>query len=107
LHLSTIELTDPSLQDVFSYNVEQARNDNHNMIPIVMFHRNISLQEAVDFVGGLCKSSVERFETDRTSLPSWGPQIDRDVAKYIDGLQNWIVGMVASSPRSQPWFTFL
>jgi hypothetical protein len=63
------------------------------MIPIMMFHQNFTLQEAVNFVGDLCKSSIGRFEADRASLPSWGPDIDRDVAIYVDGLQNWIVGM--------------
>jgi len=62
------------------------------MIPIMMFHHNLTLQDAVDFVGNLCKSSIQRFEADRASLPSWGPDIDHDVAKYVEGLQNWIVG---------------
>ena len=62
------------------------------MIPILMHHHKSTLQEAVDFVGNLCKTSIERFETDRASLPSWGPSLDQDVAVYIDGLQNWIVG---------------
>jgi Terpene synthase family 2, C-terminal metal binding len=83
------------IQDIFSYSVERSRYDTHNMIPIMMFHQNFTLQEAVDFVGDLCKSSIERFEADRVSIPSWGPDIDRDVATYVDGLQNWIVGMCA------------
>jgi hypothetical protein len=62
------------------------------MVPIVMFYQSLSLQGAINFVGDLCKSSVERFEANRSSLPSWGPKIDREVAIYVDGLQNWIVG---------------
>jgi hypothetical protein len=37
--------------DIFSYNVEQARGDTHNMICVVMREQGLSLQEAVDFVG--------------------------------------------------------
>lgn len=62
------------------------------MIPVIMQQKGLDLQGAVDCVGDYCKSSIERFESDRNSLPSWGPDIDRDVALYVDGLQNWIVG---------------
>jgi hypothetical protein len=57
-----------------------------------MHHHDFTLQEAVNFVGDLCRTSILRFEADRSSLPSWGPDLDREVATYIDGLQNWIVG---------------
>ncbi|KAF8629977.1 hypothetical protein AX17_005542 [Amanita inopinata Kibby_2008] len=90
--------------DIFSYNVEQSRNDTHNMIPVMMAQKGLNLQEAVDFVGECCRVSIERFETDRQLIPSWGPEIDRDVAKYVDGLQNWIVGSLHWSFDSERYF---
>ncbi|KAI0076176.1 terpenoid synthase [Panus rudis PR-1116 ss-1] len=78
--------------DIFSYNVEQARGDTHNMVVVVMRQRGLDLQGAIDFVGDLCKQSIDRFEADRQKLPSWGPEVDRDVQTYIRGLQDWIVG---------------
>ncbi|KAI0775257.1 terpenoid synthase [Trametes elegans] len=90
--------------DIFSYNVEQARRDNHNMIAVVMHQHNIALQEAVDLVGALCKLSIDRFEEDRQRLPSWGPDIDQDVAVYVQGLQNWIVGSLHWSFDSMRYF---
>lgn len=51
-----------------------------------------TLQEAVDYVGDLCKAQLERFEYERKVLPSWGTEVDRDVALYVLGLQDWIVG---------------
>ncbi|OBZ72574.1 Alpha-muurolene synthase [Grifola frondosa] len=51
--------------DIFSYNVEQARRDTHNMIVVVMQEQGFTLQEAINFVGGLCKASIDRFEADR------------------------------------------
>ena len=80
------------IQDIFSYNVEQSRGDTHNMIIVVMRERGLDLQGAVDFVGELCKQSIDRFEHDRHTVPSWGPEIDHDVRVYIQGLQDWIVG---------------
>jgi hypothetical protein len=80
------------LQDIFSYNVEQSKGDTHNMIPVVMHEQGLPLQGAVDFVGDLCKQCIERFEQDKAELPSWGPEIDRDVQIYIRGLEDWMVG---------------
>lgn len=79
-------------QDIFSYNVEQARGDSHNMITVVMRRDKLNLQEAVDSVGALCNASIDRFEQDRHRLPSWGPAIDCAVATYVQGLQDWMVG---------------
>ena len=67
------------------------------MIPVLMKERGFTLQQAVDFVGEFCKSSIQRFETVRKELPSWGPELDRDVEVYIEGLQNWIVGKLVFS----------
>jgi hypothetical protein len=62
------------------------------MISVVMSQENLDLQPAVDFVGDLCNRCVDRFNAARNSLPSWGPAIDKDIAVYVDGLANWMVG---------------
>ncbi|PPQ77980.1 hypothetical protein CVT25_015447 [Psilocybe cyanescens] len=90
--------------DIFSYNVEQSKGDTHNMIPVVMNQEGIDLQEAVDFVGNMCKQSIDRFNEERRALPSWGPEVDRDVAIYVDGLANWIVGSLHWSFESERYF---
>ncbi len=79
-------------QDLFSYKVEQARGDTHNMVQVVMRRHNLPLQAAIDYVGDLTNSSILRFEQDRQKLPSWGEKIDRDVALYVQGLQDWMAG---------------
>ncbi|KAJ6627882.1 isoprenoid synthase domain-containing protein [Mycena sp. CBHHK59/15] len=90
--------------DIFSYNVEQSKGDTHNMIPVVMNEQGLNLQAAVDFVGEMCKQSIDRFQEDRAQLPSWGPKIDREVAIYVDGLANWIVGSLHWSFESERYF---
>ncbi|KAJ8487526.1 hypothetical protein ONZ45_g9641 [Pleurotus djamor] len=90
--------------DIFSYNVEQSKGDTHNMIPVVMHEEGLDLQSAVDFVGQLCKQSIDRFNEDRANLPSWGPEIDRDVAIYVGGLADWIVGSLHWSFESERYF---
>lgn len=74
------------------------------MIPVVMNEEGLDLQSAVDFVGNMCKQSIDRFVDDRSNLPSWGPKIDRDVAIYVDGLADWIVGSLHWSFESERYF---
>lgn len=74
------------------------------MIPVIMNHHSLDLQSAVDFVGQLCKQSIDRFNNDRANLPSWGPEIDRQVQIYVDGLADWIVGSLHWSFESERYF---
>ncbi|KAG5650494.1 Alpha-muurolene synthase [Sphagnurus paluster] len=78
--------------DIFSYNVEQSRGDTHNMIVILMKHRGLALQSAVDHVGDLCAQTIDSFIENRAMIPSWGSETDEMVHKYVNGLQDWIVG---------------
>ncbi|TBU35420.1 terpenoid synthase [Dichomitus squalens] len=90
--------------DIFSYNVEQARGDTHNMIVILMELRGCDLQTAIDFVGELCKQTVDTFMENQRNVPSFGPRLDRDVALYVQGLQDWIVGSLHWSFMSERYF---
>jgi len=90
--------------DILSYNREQAKGDTHNMIVIIMHHHGMTLQEAVDFVGDLCKKSIDRFIENKTRLPSWGLEIDGQVQVYVQGLVDWIVGSLHWSFDSERYF---
>ncbi|PCH37689.1 terpenoid synthase [Wolfiporia cocos MD-104 SS10] len=90
--------------DIFSYNVEQSRGDTHNMIPILMIHQGLSLQEAVDYVGQLCKETIDGFIENQKRIPSWGPEVDREVVLYVQGLQDWIVGSLHWSFMTERYF---
>ncbi|PPQ86910.1 hypothetical protein CVT25_009796 [Psilocybe cyanescens] len=90
--------------DIFSYNVEQSRGDTHNMIIILMHHHAMSLQEAVDYVGDLCAQTIDTFCRNKERLPSWNPEIDDMVARYVQGLQDWIVGSLHWSFQTRRYF---
>jgi len=74
------------------------------MIVIMMRYHGMTLQEAVDFVGDLCKKSIDRFTEDRARLPSWGPETDAQVQVYVQGLADWIVGSLHWSFDSERYF---
>jgi len=56
-----------------------------------MYDQGLDLQSAIDYSGQMCKSAIQRFEDSRAILPSFGEELDRQVALYIQGLQDWIV----------------
>jgi len=91
--------------DIFSYNVEQSRGDTHNMIVILMHHHGMSLQEAVDYVGEMCRLTIDTFILNKRRVPTFGcPKLDADVAGYVQGLQEWIVGSLHWSFMTKRYF---
>ncbi|KAF7363995.1 Terpene cyclase [Mycena sanguinolenta] len=90
--------------DIFSYNVEQSRGDTQNMIIILMKYHGYTLQSAVDYVGELCRSTIETFQRDRVSVPYWGPEIQEMVERYVQGLESWMVGSLHWSFKTERYF---
>lgn len=74
------------------------------MIVVMMRQEGLDLQSAINFVGDLCKQSIDRFVDQKNNLPSWGPEIDRQVEKYVGGMADWIVGSLHWSFDSERYF---
>jgi hypothetical protein len=69
-----------------------------------MREQGLDLQGAVDYSGQLCKSAIQRFEDNHTILPSWGEEVDKQVAIYIQGMQDLIVATLHWSFNSARYF---
>jgi len=69
-----------------------------------MTHDGLSLQQAVDRIGEMCKQTLDAFIENQTRVPSWGDGIDRGVKLYVDCLQNWIVGSLHWSFMTKRYF---
>ena len=74
------------------------------MVVILMELRGFDLQTAVDFVGDLCRQTIDTFMENQQNVPSFGPRLDRDVALYMQGLQDWIVGSLHWSFMTERYF---
>lgn len=74
------------------------------MISVLMNIHGLELQDAIDFVGDLCKQSIDRFTHEQDNLPIIGPTIDKDVEIYVSGLASWIVGSLHWSFESERYF---
>ncbi len=54
-----------------------------------MKDRNISLQEACDYVGVRCREFVDDYLSARDELRT---TTGGDVSRFVDGLGSWIIG---------------
>lgn len=83
----------PVFQDVYSYDMEQSRGiGGNNVVTVLMKDNNIDLQAASDLVGVQFKVLMDRHLDARKRLPSWGPETDAGVARYMDAMAHWVRG---------------
>nr|AQH32583.1 terpenoid synthase [Polyporus brumalis] len=76
--------------DIASYNKEQATGDDrHNILTIAMHQFNTDFDSAMDWVANYHKEGEMRFLDALKRVPSWGPEVDKQVAVYIEHLANW------------------
>jgi len=87
-----------------SYNVEQARGDNHNILTVVMKENGVDLGGALSWVMTTYEQILSKFEEQRCKLPSWGRAIDSEVKRYVDRMCIWIRGHDCWSFESERYF---
>lgn len=92
------------LQDVYSWNIEQAQGDTCNIISVSMREKGLSIQGAMDFGGQLVFDRMERFQAAKAKLPSWGPAVDADVRRYLQVCEDWMAGGFYWSLESERYF---
>ncbi|KZV99782.1 hypothetical protein EXIGLDRAFT_831178 [Exidia glandulosa HHB12029] len=83
--------------DAYSYNVEQARGDTHNVLAVVRDQYNWSLDRALQWLAEQHDELVADFLATIDSVPP-------ELAKYVDGLGNWVRANDAWSFESQRYF---
>jgi hypothetical protein len=91
------------LKDIYSYNKEQAGGHSaNNLITVIKEERGVGLQEAFDVAGQFFENYVEELLSCKELLPSWGPEVDEAVSRYVTGLECWVSGGIEwslSGPR--------
>ncbi|KAG6331967.1 hypothetical protein ID866_7121 [Astraeus odoratus] len=90
--------------DIYSYNIEQARGETSNLVSIIMHGQGLDLQGAMDQAGAYFEAALQRFQENRIQLPTWGGEIDKNVELYVQGLQNMIVSGLHWSFISERYF---
>jgi hypothetical protein len=79
-------------QDIASYNLEQARgDDNHNIITTVMHQNKTDIQGAMNWVSNYHKELEAKFmDLYENAIPKFDEPVDTKLARYVDGLGNWV-----------------
>ena len=78
--------------DIISAYREIKNGDVHNLIFVLHHHKQISLPEAMKLGVEMRNQELENMIRLEASLPSFGEEIDTELAKYISGLHAWIRG---------------
>ncbi|KAI0370356.1 terpenoid synthase [Pilatotrama ljubarskyi] len=91
--------------DVYSYNMEQAKgHTGNNIVTVLMRQKNIDLQAASDLVGAHFATLMNRFVETKRLLPTFGAGLDDAVARYVEAMEHWIIGNLEWSFESQRYF---
>ena len=69
-----------------------------------MYQLDLGPQAAADWIGAWADGVARDFLRCRAALPSWGPEIDRQVRQYVEGLAYWVRGNDDWSFESQRYF---
>ncbi|GJJ08052.1 hypothetical protein Clacol_002259 [Clathrus columnatus] len=76
--------------DLYSYNVEQARGDDtHNLVTIVMHEFKIDIQTAINWIVELHENCATEFLKDYYNLPTF-EGFEHDILAYCQCLGNWV-----------------
>ena len=77
--------------------MEQAKGiDGNNIVTVLMKEKTFGLQDAVDYIEAHSRKLMDEFLSTKINLPSFGPTVDSQVQRYIQGLECWIVGNMKS-----------
>ncbi|KAF7303042.1 Terpenoid synthase [Mycena kentingensis (nom. inval.)] len=92
-------------QDMYSFNVEQAKGDDHNIVTLLIMHEKLSVQAAIDRVAGVHDGLAAQFLEISRTLPSFGtPELDAQARCVLDGVGNWIQANECWSFESMRYF---
>ncbi|PSR74574.1 hypothetical protein PHLCEN_2v9751 [Hermanssonia centrifuga] len=80
------------LQDMVSYNFQQANDDDDNIVAILMSQRSLPLQTAIQATASLARKALQSFLEQERLLRSSDVNIDVNIRTYVQGLRDWIIG---------------
>ncbi|KAG9094400.1 hypothetical protein FRC06_010835 [Ceratobasidium sp. 370] len=80
--------------DVYSFPIEQARGDTQNLVFITMWDKQLDLEGAMDYVDQLTRKRVQEYVEAKKQLRSFGPELDPQVALYVQGIEYWVQGSI-------------
>lgn len=80
--------------DLCSFNKEQADGDYQNLVFCIMHERDVGLQEAINILTDMLNQRVDDYIKFKSQLPSFGADVDAELARYLHALENFTQGTV-------------
>ncbi|MBD2773803.1 terpene synthase family protein [Iningainema tapete] len=80
--------------DMFSLSKEMASGHITNIVLVLCNQQQISLEEAMKQIVQMHDQEVQALISLEASIPSFGEEVDAELAKYISGMHNWIRGHI-------------
>jgi hypothetical protein len=88
-----------------SYAVELARGIAfHNIVSSIIQEHGLSIPAAMCWLDDFGKNRVKAFLDGVENLPSWGPEVDKNVRKYIERVGYLVRGADAWSYESERYW---
>jgi hypothetical protein len=78
--------------DIISLAKEMQRGDVHNLVLTIRHRDGCTLHEAIQRAVRMHDAEVRRFLATQRELPTFGPELDPDIARYIAVLRAWMRG---------------
>ncbi|MBW4555015.1 MAG: terpene synthase [Trichormus sp. ATA11-4-KO1] len=78
--------------DIFSAPKEMANGDVHNLVLVLHYQQKLTLEKAINCAAQMHDEEIQAMINLEASTPSFGEQIDTELAKYVSGLHAWIGG---------------
>ncbi|KAH8756856.1 pentalenene synthase [Hyaloscypha finlandica] len=98
-----IVLTANCANDCVSYHREKDNGCPHNIIHLLR-HHGLSEQEFYDRVQTLLRQRYKQWYLAHAHLPTWGEQTDREVQRYIKGIEDVALANAHWSFRTERYF---
>nr|GAT56737.1 predicted protein [Mycena chlorophos] len=77
--------------DLYSFNVEQSKGDDHNIITHLVLHGHLTVQDAINHVAMKHSHLAKEFLEVAHAIPEFDtPEPEEMVRRLVDGLGNWI-----------------
>ncbi|KAI5990816.1 terpenoid synthase [Pisolithus marmoratus] len=80
--------------DLCSFNKEQSDGDYQNLVFCIMNERKVGLQEGIDILTEMLAQRVNDYVELKSKLPSFGADVDKELACYLHALENFVQGTV-------------
>jgi 5-epi-alpha-selinene synthase len=87
--------------DLFSLDKELSTSDFHNLVTVLAIEERLPLRSAVARVVRLVNAAVHDFLATREKLLHFGPEVDRELFRYVDVLTSLMRGNLDWSRETQ------